>query len=119
MGRRQIDACSGQDPCMIILPFFVSLGIRSSHLEQVQSRVDRDALISTFLLGILLASWHATQEEVGGRGRTIVLSGPAAHEEQNCSLPVVRELPGPSNTQNGVITRSRYFIASLTITKYH
>lgn len=74
MGRRQIDACSGQDPCMIILPFSVSLGIGSSHLEQVQSRVDGDAFISTFLLGILLASWHATQEEVGGRGRTIVLS---------------------------------------------
>lgn len=100
MSRRQLDACSEQDPCLIILPFSVSLGIRSSHLEQVQSRVDSDALISAFLLGILLVSWHATQEEAGGRGRTAVCSGPAAHEEQNCSLPMVRGLPGTSDFQN-------------------
>lgn len=61
---------------MIILPFSVSLRIRSSHSEQVQFRVDREALISAFLLGLLLASWHAGQEEAGGGRRVAVSSGP-------------------------------------------
>lgn len=34
--------------------------------------------------------------------------GPVAHKEQNCSLPVVRRLPGPSNTQN-LVTAKQVF----------
>lgn len=60
--------------------------------------------MSAFLLRILLASWRAAQEEAvgAGVGRTAVTSGPAALREQDCRLPVVREFPRPSNTQNSV-----------------
>lgn len=116
VGGRQIVTCSEQDPCMRILPFSVSLGIRSSHLKQVQSRVDRAALISTFLLGILSVSWHATQEEAGSGGRAAVCSDrpsvPGGTELQPaCGKRASRTFRYPER----VITQSRYFTASLTL----